>query len=343
MSPSIDDGVAIPTMSTTDLDGMYYTAAWILATGLILLLLWDANCRCSCGSGILPLEWIYLPVYALAISADWLQGPYVYALYAALGLGRTDINVLFVMGFGTSMLIGPFIGQLADQFGRKQMILVAYCGAYSLACVTKHIDSYWVLALGRFLGGTATSVLFSCFEAWVVAEHERLKLPRAALENVLTRQYFINGLAGCTMGIVAQFAVDLFPMRPLGEVWTGASGWAADMVYIGGESLPFDASAFCLITAALLVTFTWSENIWYGRNDQSVSSPSVNSISIGAAFKRVACDWRLMTIMVIASCTESAMYAFVIEWTPALTTASYSPPHGVVFSCFMIAYMAGGA
>ena len=79
--------------------------------------------------------------------------------------------MLFVMGFGTSMVLGPFIGQLADQFGRKNMILFMYCGAYALACVTKHFDLYWMLAIGRFLGGAATSVLFSCFESWLVAEY----------------------------------------------------------------------------------------------------------------------------------------------------------------------------
>ena len=35
------------------------------------------------------------------------------------------------------------------------------------------------------------------------------------------------------------------------------------------------------------------------------------------------------------------MYAFVLEWTPALTTPSTRPPYGLIFSCFMVAYMAG--
>ena len=325
----------------TNMDRMYYNAVWVLAVGLLLLLLLDANCNYSCRGNLLPLERTYLPVYALAICADWLQGPYVYALYSAFGLVRTQINILFVMGFGASMLLGPFIGQFADRFGRKTMILVAYCGAYGLACVTKHVDSYWVLAVGRILGGAATSVLFSCFESWVVAEHKRLKLPRVALNNLFTRQYFVNGLTGCTIGIIAQVGVDSFPMQPLREVWDGASGWVAKMVYVGGESLPFDASALCLIAAAILVTSSWSENIRHHNEGQDASSSS--SITAYAALKYVMCDWQLITIMVITSCTESAMYAFVIEWTPALTTASYSPPHGVIFSCFMIAYMSGEA
>jgi len=49
----------------------------------------------------------------------------------------------------------------------------------------------------------------------------------------------------------------------------------------------------------------------------------------------------LFVLMAISSATESAMYAFVLEWTPALTTPSTRPPYGLIFSCFMVAYMAG--
>ena len=55
---------------------------------------------------------------------------------------------------------------------------------------------------------------------------------------------------------------------------------------------------------------------------------------------------RLSHISSVASCHPPThvthRYAFVIEWTPALTLPSGDgPPHGLVFSCFMIAYMAG--
>ena len=261
----------------------FATTAWIFAGFLAILLMVDARKRCyecSCTG----LELLYLPAYALAITADWLQGPYVYALYSALGFDRTDINMLFVIGFGTSMLAGPFIGQLADRFGRKQMILTMYCGMYTLACVTKHFDLYWALLIGRLCGGVATSVLFSCFESWLVAEHNRLGLAHAALKQVLTYQYFINGLAGCLIGILAQLVVDSMPITSLGAVLLtptadaqdgaydaalAAAGstapWWAMLVYVGGETLPFDMSAACLLLAALVICFTWKEQIWCAR------------------------------------------------------------------------------
>ena len=112
----------------------------------------------------------YLTVYLLMMAGDWLQGPYMYALYDAYGFAHEEIAALFVAGFGSSMLFGTVAGSLADTLGRKRGAL-AYVVVYALSCVTKHWRSYEVLMLGRVLGGIATSLLFSVFDSWLVAEH----------------------------------------------------------------------------------------------------------------------------------------------------------------------------
>eukprot|EP00882_Tetradesmus_deserticola_P031175 GHRQ01035246.1.p2 GENE.GHRQ01035246.1~~GHRQ01035246.1.p2 ORF type:complete len:125 (-),score=36.98 GHRQ01035246.1:154-528(-) len=48
---------------------------------------------------------------------------------------------------------------------------IAYAVIYSLSCVTKHSPRFEVLLAGRVLGGIATSLLYSAFESWLVAEH----------------------------------------------------------------------------------------------------------------------------------------------------------------------------
>ena len=42
---------------------------------------------------------IYLPSYLLAACADWLQGPYKYAVYTSYGFSEQEIAYLFVAGF----------------------------------------------------------------------------------------------------------------------------------------------------------------------------------------------------------------------------------------------------
>ena len=112
----------------------------------------------------------YLFVYSLMMAGDWLQGPYVYALYQHYGYSTGDIGKLFIAGFGSSMIFGTVVGSMADKYGRKNAALT-YVATYIASCVTKHWSDYGVLMLGRFFGGIATSLLFTAFESWLVAEH----------------------------------------------------------------------------------------------------------------------------------------------------------------------------
>ena len=83
----------------------------------------------------------YLFVYLFAACSDWLQGPYVYALYDAYGYSQHDIAVLFVAGFGSSMVFGSFVGGMADQGGRKKFVIL-FAIIYSLSCMTKRKRIY---------------------------------------------------------------------------------------------------------------------------------------------------------------------------------------------------------
>lgn len=78
----------------------------------------------------------YMVVYLLATMSDWLQGPYVYALYHAYGYTQHDIAILFIAGFGSSAVFGSFIGSMADRCGRR-MFVVAYAIIYAVSCLTK--------------------------------------------------------------------------------------------------------------------------------------------------------------------------------------------------------------
>lgn len=78
----------------------------------------------------------YLLVYLLALLSDWLQGPFVYALYQKYGYTQQQIAVLFVAGFGSSLFFGSFIGGMADWGGRRAFV-VLFAIIYSFSCLTK--------------------------------------------------------------------------------------------------------------------------------------------------------------------------------------------------------------
>ena len=54
-------------------------------------------------------------LYVCFSAADWLQGPYVYALYDSYHMSKSEIEQLFVAGFGASMVFGTVVGSFADK------------------------------------------------------------------------------------------------------------------------------------------------------------------------------------------------------------------------------------
>ena len=70
---------------------------------------------------------------------DWLQGPHVYALYESYNMTKHDIEILFIAGFGSSMLFGTIVGSFADKYGRK-FNCILYGITYGVGCITKVND-----------------------------------------------------------------------------------------------------------------------------------------------------------------------------------------------------------
>ncbi|CAG8459669.1 13211_t:CDS:2 [Rhizophagus irregularis] len=57
----------------------------------------------------------YLIVYLLVMTGDWLQGPYVYAIYKSYGFDLKQQAILFVTGFLSSGIFGTVVGSAADK------------------------------------------------------------------------------------------------------------------------------------------------------------------------------------------------------------------------------------
>lgn len=149
----------------------------------------------------------YLVVYLLAIAGDWLQGPHVYALYESYQISKHEIEVLFIAGFGSSMIFGTIVASLADKYGRRNTCLM-YGILYGISCVTKvrsigiaiaqnfeclslfqHFPNFQILFIGRLLAGMATSILFSAFESWLINEHRRVSEEQRMMEG---KRFFIS-------------------------------------------------------------------------------------------------------------------------------------------------------
>ena len=166
----------------------------------------------------------YLFVYSLMMAGDWLQGPYVYALYQHYGYSTGDIGKLFIAGFGSSMIFGTVVGSMADKYGRKNAALT-YVVTYILSCITKHWSDYGVLMLVAF-GGIATSLLFTAFESWLVAEHFKRGYEAEWLDKTFAKAIFLgNGLVSIVSGLLANYLVTDMSLGPVAPSTPPPSSW----------------------------------------------------------------------------------------------------------------------
>ncbi|KAG2555272.1 hypothetical protein PVAP13_9KG566200 [Panicum virgatum] len=258
----------------------------------------------------------YVLVYSLMMSGDWLQGPYVYYLYRQYGFDKGDIGRLFIAGFGSSMLFGTIVGSLADKQGRKRAC-ITYCISYILSCITKHSPEYRILMIGRILGGIATSLLFSAFESWLVAEHNKRGFDPQWLSITFSKAIFLgNGLVAIVSGLFANLLAENLGFGPVA---------------------PFDAAACFLAIGMAIIMSSWSEN--YG--DTSESKDLMAQFKVAA--KAIASDEKIALLGAIQSLFEGSMYTFVFLWTPALSPNEEDIPHGFIFATFMLSSMLGSS
>ncbi|GAM17291.1 hypothetical protein SAMD00019534_004660, partial [Acytostelium subglobosum LB1] len=266
----------------------------------------------------------YLFIYLLAMGADWMQGPYVYALYKSYGFAMSDIAILFVSGFLSSMVFGVIVGPIADKYGRKLMTII-FGILYSASCVTKLMPDYNILMVGRILSGVSTSLLFSVFESWMISEHNARGFPEELLSSTFYKATFMNGVVAIMAGLWASFSA---------EHW--------------GFVSPFMWSLGLLIICTLLVIANWNEN--YGNATVSLESTFKNS------FQYLLNDRTIIKLGFIQSLFEASMYTFVFMWTPTLqqsgvaasdsvsgTAAENDLPFGLIFATFMVCIMIGSS
>ncbi|PKI53887.1 hypothetical protein CRG98_025681 [Punica granatum] len=171
--------------------------------------------------------------------------------------------------------------------------------------------------LGRVLGGIATSLLFSAFESWLVAEHNKRGFEQQWLSITFSKAIFLgNGLVAIVSGLFGNLLVDSFALGPVA---------------------PFDAAACFLAIGMAIIMSSWTEN--YG--DPSESKDLLTQFK-GAA-TAIASDEKIALLGAIQSLFEGSMYTFVFLWTPALSPNDEEIPHGFIFATFMLASMLGSS
>lgn len=293
---------------------MYGTYLALLMGGLVITWAYKgmgATAAANSTPAFLSFQRQYLAVFLVMMAADWMQGPYVYKLYSYYGFSRHDNGVLFIAGFGSSLVFGTWAGPIADKYGRK-LGCILYGITYTLSCLTKHFNNFSVLMVGRLLGGFATSILWSAFESWMVSEHNRAGHDPNLIGSTFSLMIALNGLVAIGAGFIAQWSVD----------------------FVGHPVAPFDVSALFLVVGTIFVAYAWREN--YGDQSHDMLGQMRESI------QKIRDDSKIIYVGLQQALFEGAMYTFVFMWTPTLEDGTEAIPHGLIFASFMVACSLGG-
>ncbi|UNI24055.1 hypothetical protein JDV02_009834 [Purpureocillium takamizusanense] len=263
----------------------------------------------------------FLVVYAFAVAADWLQGPHIYAIYKyEKHLPEESVALLYAAGFVSGAASAPMVGQLADRFGRRLACQI-YCFAACTSCSLILRDSLSLLLLGRVFGGISTTLLFSVFEAWMIAEFHRQGLDRSgtSLDQIFGRMTLVSSTVAIVAGVVGNILVEA----------TGTRLW------------PFAVSSLSAVVAFCTMSVLWQEN--YGI--VPVGKGLIICLLHGA--RQALSNRRIAALGLASCCLEGAMYLFVFFWSAALKSARVrirpdeDVPYGLIFSCFMCSMALG--
>jgi len=181
-------------------------------------------------------------LFTMYIYVDWLQGPYFYEVYSTKvfnGVPATLdlVSKLFLVGFASTGIFGPWIGRFVDTIGRKAGTL-AFAVLYAIGALSTRSNVLGVLLLGRLAGGLGTSLLFSAPEAWLVGEHQKNKFDGKWLGETFGLAYAGDSLVAITAGQLASLTANS-----------------------AGPSGPFTLSVVFLFLGGLLALLKWDENV----------------------------------------------------------------------------------
>ncbi|KAI0426250.1 hypothetical protein F5Y09DRAFT_319391 [Xylaria sp. FL1042] len=264
-----------------------------------------------------PESWWY-KVYALAIAADWLQGPYLFSLYRdEHHLESGLVLSLYTTDFVTTAICAYFIGALSDKYGRKLCCMI-YCVSYALSCFLTVIPVTPLLFLGRVLGGVSTSILFTVFDSWMVANFRKRNLAENGCD--LSRTYaatsVVNSLVALLSGVVGEIIV-----------------WVT-----GTKKSPFIMSVVLLWLTLQMIWSHWSEN--FGVS--SSSEPTTYTATLRSAWSVLKMP-SILALTVASTMFDSSMNLFLFYWTPTISSVHTSAgelPYGIIYSMFMAVSMA---
>ncbi len=116
----------------------------------------------------------YLICYLIVRASIWSKSPYMFILYYEFhGLTISEIGSLYVVDALSSMIFAPFIGVLADKYGRKLFSLL-YNVSVIINLLLRLTGRKDMAYIAQVLTGLGSIIVNTSYESWVVCESDKI-------------------------------------------------------------------------------------------------------------------------------------------------------------------------
>merc|ERR1719215_688627 len=225
-------------------------------------------------------------------------------------------------------------------------------------------------------------MLFSCFECWMVASF-RQKFPeknKILLTHMFGLMFTEMYLIAILAGFIGHFVKHATVFEPVSEGSMFYKGGFIAPFDVAIACLVFGAFLICIrlsenygrkkqeaMAPPKFQPRNWEDDVCivttaanFGYNPQLdplykfrvklqecrtlLGTQTVAAlVHLKDGFGLLLSDRKLALLAIVISTFEGSMYAFIYNWTPALDSDLLPPPHGLIFSLFMMACMCGAS
>ena len=120
------------------------------------------------------LQTKYMIVYLFTRASMWAKSPYNYMLFSTIyGFDIVTIGYLYIIDAIVGLIVGPFLGIIADKFGRK--FVACFYPINNIISTSMRISGVVPLAYtAQIFTGVSGGILATAYEAWLNYEINNL-------------------------------------------------------------------------------------------------------------------------------------------------------------------------
>ncbi|KAI3713020.1 hypothetical protein L1987_71590 [Smallanthus sonchifolius] len=263
----------------------------------------------SLPSSLLRFQIIFLIIFCFSSVMEGMWSVFGEYEMVYFGVSKEEMVAYLVIGSASALFVGTGLGMVSDLIGRKKVCLM-FCILHLFVAVWKRIVSHPSIWLASVCLSIASSVFLFGFEAWMVAEHDKLGHRLDSLNEMFWLMTFIESTSLIGSQVLAN--------------WLVGNDIEKNMFS------PSTATALLALISIISIAREWNESPPATFKDYRIS---LNT--------HIFFDKRIWLLGWAQSCVHFSIAAFWILWAPTIVADGREVNLGMIYPCLLGAKMLG--